>query len=526
MSLVKPLSIVLACLLHLQCTGGRIRGITGGTVVPTPTVSTSPTPLPSVQPPPVPLRAPFDLVAIVGTGQSLSVGVAGDPIIDTQVLPGQNVKLFDSSGAYDITQPTAPTLSMRPLTEPLRTPAGTFGSNPYPGNIYGETPHTAMGGQLSALAQAANFTLTTAHSAVGQGGAPMSVIGKNGTGNAYAAALYETRALTTLAKAAQRSFGVGAVVLTHGEADVSNPNYEAALLQLYHDTNADLAAITGQKTTIPLLASQQNSFPSDFTFPSSTVALWRAGIDYAGKIIVTGPKYQYPYAEHVHLLPGGYRRLGEKYAEVYFRSAILGEAWRPLQPNNVIFTDPVTLNVQFDIPNPPLQWDIAQPAPHQTANQAWAAGRGFEVLDAHGNPVSIVSVSLDVNSGVQIHLASPPAHPVTLQYAITQDATGYNTGTGSGRSGQLCDSDPFVGIDRQVLQCTLTQGQTTLQCTNGLAARNVSNRVKEAAASLVAIANDTQATLSAPWTAASTTQPLTFYANQFNYCVAFSLTVN
>jgi hypothetical protein len=91
---------------------------------------------------------------------------------------------------------------------------------------------------------------------------------------------------------------------------------------------------------------------------------------------------------------------------------------------------------------PPLDWDEAIVAPHQTALTAWAAGRGFE-LRSGNTPIAIESVALDgdtvaITSGADI----PPG--AIVGYAVTSDGTSV-TGLGH-RWGQLRDSDPFVGV--------------------------------------------------------------------------------
>ncbi len=61
---------------------------------------------------------PFDWIGIIGTGQSLSVGAAGTPVVSV-AQPFHNLKLLDSApvpqydGVDDI-------LSLVPLTAPLR----------------------------------------------------------------------------------------------------------------------------------------------------------------------------------------------------------------------------------------------------------------------------------------------------------------------------------------------------------------------------------------------------------------------
>ena len=99
----------------------------------------------------------------------------------------------------------------------------------------------------------------------------MTVIKKNPTnlpadgtsGRAYDATLFEVAAIKRLAARRDKSYGIGAIVMTHGESDAGNTNYANELYQLLTDYNADLAAMTGQTAKIPMLVSQQNSVPAD-----------------------------------------------------------------------------------------------------------------------------------------------------------------------------------------------------------------------------------------------------------------------
>jgi len=87
----------------------------------------------------------WDMVGIVGTGQSLSVGALGTPILATQ-QPYNNLKL--SFGGATVAPPfdsALASLELVPLTEPLRATANSYPSA-YPANLYGETPHAAQNG--------------------------------------------------------------------------------------------------------------------------------------------------------------------------------------------------------------------------------------------------------------------------------------------------------------------------------------------------------------------------------------------
>jgi hypothetical protein len=263
-------------------------------------------------------------------------------------------------------------------------------------------------------------------------------------GRSYEAALIETQAVTRLAKLAAKTYGVGAVILTHGEADAGNPDYESELRQLWQDYNSDIAAITGQKQKIQMIVSQQNSCNDR---SPSTLAQWRVGDDYPADMVCSGPKYQYPSAEGVHLTAEGYRLLGEKYGQVYFRRVVLGEAWKPLEPSGAGRSGKV-LTVHFHVPVRPLVWDVNLAMPHPTIAE-WKSGKGFEVSTADGAKVTIVSVAIS-GDAVAITCETDPGVNARVGYAMTGEKDRMAAPfAGTFRWGLLRDSDPFVGEGTQ-----------------------------------------------------------------------------
>jgi hypothetical protein len=411
---------------------------------------------------------------------------------------------------------------------------------PYPLNIYGETYHTSMGSELSALHHdRAGMDLVSVHSALGQGAASITIIQKNGTGNAYAASLFEAAAIARLAATAGAVYRVGAVMLTHGEADATRPTYETEIGQLAADYDQDLKAVTGQTQDIPLVLSQQHEAPTSGR-PLSSLAAWKAGVDYPGKVFCAGPKYQYAYAsDHVHLTAPQYDRLGIKYAEVFYELVVAGHGWQPLQPEAATLeADGQTITVRFHVPFPPLAWDESLGANHQTIHPAWKNGRGFEVTDTGGAEIAIDGVAIDGDS-VHVTLAAAAvaaaAQPFTVRYAMTQDAGGTAAGTNVGRYGQLRDSDPLQGIDAAEIPCNVTAGSAAVTAVTagaftGHSPRDVAEDPAGAGlpadTAVLTIATDaTNATLSQPWAGPTGTATLRVRSNQRNYAVAFELAV-
>jgi lysophospholipase L1-like esterase len=398
------------------------------------------------------LKAPtWDWVGIIGTGQSLSVGTT--PVTSTQ-QPYHNLKL--SLG--DVTVPPwdagDDSMSLVPLVEPIR-PVTTVYPSPYPGNIWGETPHSAMANEITFLVQceAPDQDYVTVHTVVGESGQGITALQKEtgdttgDTGRAYAATIFEAQNITRLAAAAGKTYGIGAIIMTHGETDSGSSTYKNALIKLLADYNADLSAITGQTQPIPMYLSQQHGYPngseSQGQRPVANIVQWQLGIDHKDEFVCVGPQYQYEANKNgdgIHLSALGYQMLGEKNAEVYYERAVLGRDWQPLQPTTVERSGRA-VTVHFHVPVPPLNWDDAFDAP---SIQEWVNGRGFE-LRTNSSKITIASVEISGDAVVVTAGTDLPASGLIVGYALSSQGVQMNQASKSVRWGQLRDSDPFVG---------------------------------------------------------------------------------
>jgi len=390
-----------------------------------------------------PKKPLWDWTGIIGTGQSLSVGAQGRPVLST-TQPYGNLKLETDHLPWPV-DPNARILKLVPLVEPVGRLAPSYPSS-WPENIDGETPHSSMANEITALVRAnLGRDFVSVHSAVGENGQGMVFLRKDAVkkglnGRSFEAALIETRAIALLAKSAGKTYGVGAIIVTHGEADAGNPDYERELRQLWQDFNTDLLAITGQKQTIQMIVSQQNSC-NDHS--PSTLAQWKVGDDFPADMVCSGPKYQYPSAEGVHLTAEGYRQLGEKYGQVYYHRVVLGESWRPLEPTGVERNGKV-LTLHFHVPVPPLVWDADLEKPHPSIPE-WTNGNGFEVTREGGDKVAIESATLSDNV-VRITCSSDPGPGARVGYAMIGEKARMSAPfAGTFRWGLLRDSDPFIG---------------------------------------------------------------------------------
>ena len=475
-------------------------------------------------------------VGIIGSGANLAVGVYGAPVLSTARKYG-NLKLEDNGPDPRYAFDGGGLFSLVPIVEPIRSqPLPGWSDYQYPNNILGETPtHRAC--------QSADGAVTRERwrrpgldpdRGWDHLGHCIGDINKEGTGRAYPASLDEARAIAALAADAGRTLRYDGIVVTHGECDAYNLLYEAQLLQLWFDYNNDLRRITGQDGGVPLIETQQSAIDPYPDGTGSMLEQWQAGLDYPGQIICAGPKYQYAYApDDFHLLASGYIRLGEKYAEV-IAATESNRGWAPLQPTGITHVgNVVTVTLQDSFP--PLSWDDNQPAGHQTANTAWAAGRGFEVTDLGSGselPISSAEISGDdviLTLGFDPDAGALPDGGILVGYAMTGDTLGVlAAGQPAGRHGALRDSDPLVGIDAETLTVQVTQGSATISGIFNY--RAVWDRVApgELPKETVVLAVDPTSsyiTLSNSWPGETGGAQLTFWHEQRNYCVDFQLSV-
>lgn len=398
----------------------------------------------------------WDWNGVIGSGQSLAVGAsAGEaPIVLSVRQPYGHLKLSLGRTRVPPWDADLGDLAMVPLVEPIRTLATEYPSS-YPGNVYGETPHTAMANQIGALA-ADDDTVrahVTVHSVVGECGQGMASLTRQAgsttgvNGRAYAAAAFEVRAIAHLARKAQKSYGVRAILMTHGETDWESPTYRNELIGLLADWNRDLRALTDQPDPIVMLLSQQFAFPTGAgQRPTATQTQWRLGVERPGEFVCTGPKYQYAgEGDGLHLTVQGYQALGEKTGQVYYERFVRGRDWQPLHPLSAR-CDANAVVVRFHVPVPPLVWDLSMPEP-----MAWPRGRGFELFH-EGGRTEIEAVAIEGDSVRITPRGALPSRTLSVGYAMTSGGVAMPGGSSSSRWGMLRDSDPLVGATTRMPQ--------------------------------------------------------------------------
>ncbi|MEE2888263.1 MAG: hypothetical protein VX951_12605 [Planctomycetota bacterium] len=367
----------------------------------------------------------FDYVnlnQVLSTGQSLSVGSRGGPVLSS-TQPFRN-KMF-SSGVCG-----AATNRFVPLIETTV-----------------ETHHSSMANLVTEMAENEVFknlsppqdTHALVVSCHGKGGAPYGSLKKGSLH--YAKGLEQGRRAKIIADASAQSYVVRAVTNVHGESDhnLQNSTYDLSLADWQADYENDVRALTGQLQPVPMLHTQMSSWTrlsgNGMTSQIPLLQL-KASTNNPRKIVLVGPKYHLDYwTDGLHLFNDSYRHMGEYYGRVYRHVILEGGTWEPLRPI-VAKRNNATLLVRFHVPVPPLVLD--------TTLVTDPGNYGFEFWDNSANPRRIVSVELVDEDTVKITLSAIPAGTEQfVRYAYT-GVPAANAGPTTGPRGNLRDSDPSL----------------------------------------------------------------------------------
>ena len=266
---------------------------------------------------------------VLGTGQSLASGVGGRPVLSS-AQPYDN-RMFDTgvlAGGSSLT-------TFVPLVErDVETMSSGFAN---------------LVGKLTRAAGGSHDMLVSVHAV---GGAPYAAMKK---GEApYAVSIAQATAGAAIARKAGLAYDITAVTSADGGGDhvAKNTHLAADLAEWQRDYEADLKAITGQTTAVPLFNTQYSSWTEYEARSPIPLAQLRAHVENPGKVIVVGPRYAFSYGpDGVHLTNEGYRQMGEYYARAYRRVVVEHGVWEPLRPKTVTRAGAV-ITVRFLVPTP------------------------------------------------------------------------------------------------------------------------------------------------------------------------------
>ena len=347
---------------------------------------------------------------VLGTGQSLASGAGGQPVLS-------------SASSYD---------NRMFVTGVLAGGSGLTAIVPLVERDV-ETMSSGFANLVTKLTRDAGSSHDMLVSVHAQGGAPYSAMKKGMP--PYAVSIAQATAGRAVARGRGLVYDITAVTSADGGGDhvAKNTHLAADLVEWQRDYEADLKAIAGQTTAVPLFNTQYSSWTEYDARSPIPLAQLQAHVENPGKVIVVGPRYAFTYGpDGVHLTNDGYRQMGEYYARAYRRVVVEHGTWEPLRPKTVTRAGAV-ITVRFLVPTPPLVFD--------TTLATDPGNLGFEYADDGPTTPAIASVVLAGPDTVTITLsAAPTAANRRIRYATT-GVFGAKAGLKTGARGNLRDSD-------------------------------------------------------------------------------------
>jgi hypothetical protein len=380
---------------------------------------------------PWPAPAPAESVHAIGYGQSNMAG--WDAVSAISVTPIYNNVTFN--GGVQARASSASWASLVPLAEGF----GDESSQTGPDGTR-ETPISGLVAQFKfeqARAGIAFDEQIVLGSTAAHGGVNIASLSKGG-------ARYDTVLMgqVTAANTLLSGCFVPALNFIQGEAD-ANPGLETAFqdyfdraITLQSEFEADVQAITGQTTPVPMLMAQ--IVREAINYPDIALAQLALAKQSDRHYLVT-PLYPIPHRAMVGDPPVGgglhLTNIGAKWIGAYFGRALSavcqGREPTWLEPLGA-FVDPsgLVVDVFFKVPTPPLVLD--------GVNLALATDFGFAV-DAGDGPLEIASIRA-MSDRVRITMSEPLSGPSEVRYGLDYLGAGLPMLVRNGASGNLRES--------------------------------------------------------------------------------------
>lgn len=273
----------------------------------------------------------------------------------------------------------------------------------------------------------------------GVGGKTIEQLSKGSADNLYPTYESALRAANGITKRLGSTINCPAVFWMQGESNYGasptpKDEYKAALIQLKNDMQSDAVSRYNQPEPPVFYTYQvgaQYVRNKDMTIGMAQLEAANENKD----VVCVGPVY--PVTDvGAHLDGNGTRWFGEMMGKVYYKTKILGEEFKPLQPKELSrdASNPKNVIVKFLVPQLPLAFDI------NTVKEV--TDYGFEVYN-NNTRQTISNIAID-NDCVVLTCAADLTGTIEVVYA--GDAARYK-GTNQGRGhGNLRDSDDWTAV--------------------------------------------------------------------------------
>jgi hypothetical protein len=179
--------------------------------------------------------------------------------------------------------------------------------------------------------------------------------------------------------------------------------YKKLLVDLKNDMQKDIMNTYGQTKKPVFITYQAGSLRKDDNLNIGLAQLELSNT--YDDIINAGPIYHLPH-RGIHMDANGYRWYGEMLAKVYYKTQVLGEDFKPLQPKQIYRISSKSIGVVFHVPQPPLVFDtnLVQALPNygfKLKNNGALQNISDVKIDSNNNTV-IISCDNDITGSIEV----------------------------------------------------------------------------------------------------------------------------
>jgi hypothetical protein len=376
--------------------------------------------------------APHNYQHFIIYGQSLSCGVQGYPPLSTE--PVRDNYMLGSQIWINYEHPASDLNQLNPLIANIPHADLTKDRND---NIMGENPLVSAVNHLRLKTQETEPASRILATSCGTGGMSIEELSKT-TGSLYNNQFIKALNTAKSILGEEVTISCPAIFWLQGETNcipnesgytTGKDEYKAKMLQLKNDMQNDVLAQYGQSAKPVFITYQMSGLFMKYLYdlPISTAQVEASNEN--DDVICAGPVYPLTIATSgLHSNSNGYRWYGEMLAKVYYKTQVLKEDFKPLQPAGFYKTrNDNELKIKFLVPHLPLVFDD-----HLIAHKT---GYGFEVK-RNNIKLTVKNATIE-NDCVILSLVETllPADEIEISYA------GIDL-----RAGNLRDSDPYTAF--------------------------------------------------------------------------------
>lgn len=204
--------------------------------------------------------------------------------------------------------------------------------------------------------------------------------------------------------------GIGKSFIANTKPTFDKVEYKNLLVKLKNNMQTDIQNAYGQDQKPVFITYQTGAQYTTGRYLTIGMAQLEASNE-NNDIICAGPVYQMT-DRGGHLDPNGYRWYGELFGKVYYKTQILKENFKPLQPKDISRTENLKkLKIQFLVPQMPLVLDtFTLPKTPDYGFEIYKNGSKQLITDVSvdGDCVYLTSsTDLDLNSVIDVVYAGP-----------------------------------------------------------------------------------------------------------------------